>query len=134
VGTWGSGPFDSDYAADFVDQLEASDLDAQLRLVRDTLERMARSTGRVEDGAEAVAAAAVVAGQCPGGERYASAGDALKGSLVRFPAGLRPLAAAALTRALDEDSGMSAGWVSQDDATAWRAELEQVRALLDPAG
>ncbi|NUR89764.1 MAG: DUF4259 domain-containing protein [Nonomuraea sp.] len=132
VGTWGSGPFDSDYAADFVDQLNASGPSEQLGLVHDALERVARSADRVEEGAEAVAAAALVASQCPGGERYASAGGDLTGPLVRFPADLRILADTALARALDQHSGLSVGWVDPDDAIARLTELEEIRILLVP--
>ncbi|MFD9950579.1 DUF4259 domain-containing protein [Nonomuraea sp. NPDC059023] len=134
VGTWGPGPFDSDYAADFIDELHRADPDIQLVLVRELLERMAGSRGRFDEGAEAVAAAALIAGQCPGGGQYASADGALEGPLVEFPDELRVLAVEALSRALDEGSGMSAGWVDRDDAAAWRAEVEQIRALLNPAG
>lgn len=132
MGTWGSGPFDSDYAADFVDELNAAGSSAQLGLVRGVLERVANSEGRVDEGAEAVAAAALVAGQCPGGGDYTSAGGDLKAPLAAFPEDLRIVADAALGRVLDEGSGMSAGWVDQDDAIAWRTELEKIRTLLVP--
>jgi hypothetical protein len=118
MGTWGTGPFDSDSAADFVDALDAAGAEARLELVSSTLHRMARSTGRIDDGAEGIAAAALVASQCPGGERYAADDDAPTRPLPTFPTELRAVAAAALTRALDQDSGVSDGWVDPGDAAA----------------
>ncbi|MFE0150212.1 VOC family protein [Nonomuraea sp. NPDC059007] len=41
---------------------------------------------------------------------------------VRDLEDLRILAYTALDRVLNEDCGMSAGWVEQDDAMAWRTE------------
>ncbi|WP_407920910.1 DUF4259 domain-containing protein [Actinomadura logoneensis] len=130
MGTWGPGPFQSDYAADFVDEVDAASLEAQVELVSSTLHEMARSTGRIPDGAEGVAAAALVAGQCPGGESYATDEGAPKRPLPSFPTELRAVAAAAMTRALDRDSGMGDGWVEAGEAAAWRAEVERIRTLL----
>ncbi|GAA4064417.1 DUF4259 domain-containing protein [Actinomadura miaoliensis] len=133
MGTWGTGPFDSDYAADFVDRLDAADADARLELVSSTLHGMAQATGPIHDGAEGVAAAAVVAGRCPGGERYAAMEGFPTRPLPKIPATLREVAAAALERALAPESAMSFGWVTPEDAAAWQAEVERIRAVLLPA-
>ncbi|WP_405820525.1 DUF4259 domain-containing protein [Streptomyces sp. NBC_01390] len=68
MGTWGTGPFDSDLAADFVDELEGLSSGQIIDALNGALQRVADSGTRVDggDGVEAVAAAALVAAQVPG--------------------------------------------------------------------
>ncbi|WP_172639448.1 DUF4259 domain-containing protein [Streptomyces tailanensis] len=68
MGTWGTGPFDSDLAADFVDELEGLSSEQIIDVLHGALQRVADSGTRVDggDGVEAVAAAALVAAQVPG--------------------------------------------------------------------
>jgi hypothetical protein len=49
-----------------------------------------------------------------------------------FPVDLPKLAAEALTRILDDDSGLAANWVDPDDATRWLATLNRLHAALAP--
>ncbi|MCF2530797.1 DUF4259 domain-containing protein [Yinghuangia soli] len=65
MGSWGTGPFDSDSAADLVDVVGAADSDGAVALVREALDRVAGGRGR-HYGGEAVAAAALVAATCLG--------------------------------------------------------------------
>ncbi|MET9524527.1 DUF4259 domain-containing protein [Streptomyces coeruleorubidus] len=62
-GTWGTGPFDSDLAADFVDGLEGLASQQVINVLEQAFQRVANAGTRVEggDGVEAVAAAALVA-------------------------------------------------------------------------
>lgn len=68
MGTWGTGPFDSDLAADFVDELERCSPEQIIEVLQKALQRVADSGTRVDsgDGVEAVASAALVAAQVPG--------------------------------------------------------------------
>ncbi|MGN7136358.1 DUF4259 domain-containing protein [Streptomyces pseudogriseolus] len=67
MGTWGTGPFDSDLAADFVDGLEGLTHQQVIDVLERAFQRVTDSGERVDggDGAEAVAASALVASTLP---------------------------------------------------------------------
>lgn len=69
MGTWGTGPFDSDLAADFVDELEGLTRQQVIDVLERAFQRVTDSGERVDgaDGAEAVAAGALVASTLPDG-------------------------------------------------------------------
>ncbi len=67
MGTWGTGPFDNDAAADFAAGLDEAEPERRVAMVRDVLVRTFDARGLLTDADEAVAAAALVAAQCPGG-------------------------------------------------------------------
>ena len=67
MGTWGIGPFDNDTAADFAGHLDDAPPGEREALVRGVLIRTVRATGYLDEAQEAVAAAALIAAQCPGG-------------------------------------------------------------------
>src|SRR5512139_3091594 len=70
MGTWGTGPFANDEAVDFADYLEGVAEESRPAAIRAALEA-AVLEGGVLDGRRgdiAIAAAALVAAQCPGGE------------------------------------------------------------------
>ncbi|MFI7687280.1 DUF4259 domain-containing protein [Streptomyces griseoaurantiacus] len=75
MGTWDIGPFENDMAADFAYTLDETALDRREDLVRATLSRTIQTRDYLEspEGAEAVAAAALIAAQCPGGVRSVQA-------------------------------------------------------------
>jgi hypothetical protein len=68
VGTWDIGPFENDMAADFAHALDEAAPTERENLVRAVLIRAAESRDYLEspEGAEAVAAAALIAEQCGG--------------------------------------------------------------------
>ncbi len=68
IGTWGTGPFDNDAAADFAAGLDEAEPERRVTMVRDVLVRTIDARDLLTDADEAVAAAALVAAQCPGGE------------------------------------------------------------------
>ncbi|MEV3957011.1 DUF4259 domain-containing protein [Streptomyces albogriseolus] len=68
MGTWGIGPFDNDAAADFAAGLDEAGPERRVAMIRDVLVRTIDATGWLADADEAVAAAALVAARCPGGE------------------------------------------------------------------
>ncbi|MEV3914094.1 DUF4259 domain-containing protein [Streptomyces canus] len=65
---WGTGPFDSDLAADFVDELEGLTSQKVIEVLERAFQRVTDSGARVDggDGTKAVAAAALIASTIPG--------------------------------------------------------------------
>ena len=61
MGTWGIGPFDNDTAADFAGDLDNALPGEPEALVRGVLTRTVKATGYLDEGQEAVAAAALIA-------------------------------------------------------------------------
>src|SRR5262245_13461015 len=68
MGTWDTGPFDNDTAADFANALDDAEPEAREALIRGVLVRTIDATGYLAEADEAVAAAALIAAQCPGGD------------------------------------------------------------------
>lgn len=132
MGTWGTGPFDNDTAADFSDVLDdAASAGEREELVRGVLTRTVTATGYLAEAEEAVAAAALIAAQCPGGEPVETVYGP-KQSLPCFPQDLRELAAEALGRVLADELGLSGAWVDPADARHWLSSLKILRDVLDP--
>ncbi|MEE1761325.1 DUF4259 domain-containing protein [Streptomyces sp. SP18BB07] len=67
MGTWNTGPFDNDTAADFAGDLDDAKSEEREALIRGVLTRPVDVTGWLTEGEEAVAAAALIAVRCPGG-------------------------------------------------------------------
>ncbi|MFC8507407.1 DUF4259 domain-containing protein [Streptomyces sp. NPDC057411] len=135
MGTWDIGPFDNDTAADFsarVDEAAAADkaavLLAAFREVTETGDDYLDS----DFAAEAVAAAALVAAQCPGGDAVTTAYGPDE-RIPALPATLRPLAVAALDRVLGEDSELLELW-EESGGEEWKAGVLRLRAVLAGAG
>lgn len=74
MGTWDDGPFDNDTAADWCDDLQDADPSARPAIVRAVLTTAAINAGHLayQHAVEAIAAAAIVASQMPGGESILS--------------------------------------------------------------
>ncbi|MGC5412478.1 DUF4259 domain-containing protein, partial [Streptomyces sp. DT225] len=75
MGTWDVGPFDNDTAADWCGGLDDAAPEAREGMVRAALAETAGTTDYLDSDVanEAIAAAALVAAQCPGGARADSA-------------------------------------------------------------
>ncbi|MFJ4093911.1 DUF4259 domain-containing protein [Kitasatospora sp. NPDC089913] len=136
MGTWDIGHFDNDTAADFCAGLDGAAAGEREGLVRRAL-AAAAGTGAEEyldfdEAAEAVAAAALVAAQCPGGEPVTTAYGPDE-SLPVFPVDLRPLAAQALERVLAEESELAELWDETEDGPVWRRAVRELREVLAPA-
>lgn len=69
--TWDTGPFDKDTAADFAHALDDAEPEAREALIRGVLSRTIDATGYLTEAEKAVAAAALIAARCPGGEPVA---------------------------------------------------------------
>jgi hypothetical protein len=65
VDTWDTGPFDNDTAADFANALDDAEPEEREALIRGVLTRTVNATGTLVEAEEAVAAAALIAAQCP---------------------------------------------------------------------
>jgi hypothetical protein len=130
MGTWGIGPFDNDTAADFAGDLDDALPGEREALVRGVLTRTVRATGYLDEAQEAVAAAALIAAQCPGG-RPVETVYGPEQPLPVFPEDLRELAARALDRVLAGDPGLEM-WVRPADAPQWLAAVAALRDVLGP--
>ncbi|MFF3253931.1 DUF4259 domain-containing protein [Actinacidiphila glaucinigra] len=133
MGTWDIGPFENDMAADFADVLDETAVGEREKLVRVTLARTVQTQDYLEspEGAEAVAAAALVAAQCPGGEPI-STNYGPDEALPAFTADLRTLAVEALDRVVGEESELAALWDETFDGPKWRQSISRMRAVLAP--
>lgn len=130
MGTWDVGPFDNDTAADFCDGLDDAAADKREEIIRRALVDSVDTRGELDaDYAdEAVAAAALIARQCPGGEAYESAYR----SREPLPdlRGLRGLAVAALDRVTTEPSELLGLWTDAGGGGPWLAAIDQLRGVL----
>lgn len=136
MGTWDIGHFDNDTAADFGHTVDEAPSEKRADVLSDVLRRTIASTGFLDsdEGAEAVAAAALIAAQCPGGEPITTAYGP-KEPLPPLPVELRPLAVDALDRVLAADSELDELWAESGEAALWRAGIEALRTTLTaPAG
>jgi hypothetical protein len=135
MGTWAAGPFDNDMAADWCGDLDEAAAPEREGLVREALEAAVDEDEYLDSSVacEAVAAAAVVASQRPGGAKLVQssyAPDFLEqGESLPLPADLIGLARRALERVLGADSEWRELWDEGDPAEAL-AEIAALQALL----
>ena len=131
MGTWDVGPFENDAAGDFRDALDDADVDARKGIIRDTLVRAIDTTGYLDAdiSQEAVAAAALVATQCPGG-KPADVHYGPKQPLTDLTS-LRALASQALERVVSEPSELKELWGGSEGGP-WRATVDRLRNMLMP--
>ncbi|WP_327075020.1 DUF4259 domain-containing protein [Kitasatospora purpeofusca] len=135
MGTWDIGHFDNDSAADFCAGLDEAAAGEREGVVRRAL-TLAADTGAddyldYDEAVEAVAAAALVASQCPDGVPVTSAYGPDQ-PLPVFAADLRPLAAAALDRVVAEESELAELWDEGGEGAAWRRTVRELRDVLAP--
>ncbi|MEU2503614.1 DUF4259 domain-containing protein [Streptomyces sp. NPDC007863] len=134
MGTWDIGPFDNDTAADFSYRVDEAEAGRRADVLRAAFREV---TGTGDDyldadlSVEAVAAAALVAAQCPGGEPVTSYGP--KEPLGVLPVELRAEAVAALDRVVAEPSELLELW-EESDGEEWKAGIRKLRAVLADAG
>jgi hypothetical protein len=133
MGAWGTGPFDNDGAADFAGGLDDLSEDKRADAVREALTRAVEEADYLDgdDAAVAVAAAALVAAQCPGGDEVDSVYGP-KESLPQLPDDLRSLAAVALDRVLADDSELKDLWEEAGDEDQWHEDIARLHQVLVP--
>lgn len=131
MGTWDVGPFDNDTAADFCGDLDEAAAGEREGIVRGILTRVIDAAGHSEapESEQAVAAAALVAAQCPGGEPL----DPVYGPEEPLPdlTGLRDLALQALDRVMTDPSELMELW-AESDGGPWRAIIRRLQNVLLP--
>jgi hypothetical protein len=134
VGTWGAGPFENDAAMDFIGSLRDADPADRVGILSSSLLLALEQSDYLDadDGAAAVAAAAVIAltRSGSGGKDSGPLVDLQIGS-VELPADLLPLARRALGRVVADNSELRDLWSgsgSLDDDFA--REIQNVRQAL----
>ncbi|MEV4416395.1 DUF4259 domain-containing protein [Catellatospora sp. NPDC049609] len=135
MGTWDTGPFDNDSAADWCGALDDAAPGERLAMIRSALAGAADAVGFLDDraGVRAVAAAAVVLSQRPGAEPLTSpyAPDfLLDGGSVVIPDDVAALAVRALDRVAGEDSEWREMWEETGDAADALAVVRDLRTAL----
>jgi hypothetical protein len=136
MGAWDLGPFDNDTAADFSGQLDDAAESERENLVRGALTEVLDEDGYLDQdlASEAVAAAALIAAQCPGGTPVDTAYGPNE-PLPRFSAELRALAVRALDRVVTEPSELMELWeeVTEDGTpNPWHTTITDLRNVLAP--
>lgn len=132
MGTWGTGPFDSDMAEDFLDRLEGLSAAQRAELIDSRLGR-ALSNSSEELPGEVLAAAAVVAASLPSGrdlpwnEDYPGIDSWLGMEDIR---NLAPLAARALEVSFPPDGWFWRSWVDEEERSEARTVFETLRTVL----
>ncbi|MEV4638112.1 DUF4259 domain-containing protein [Actinoplanes sp. NPDC049548] len=129
MGTWGTGPFDSDMAEDLVDQLATLSAAQRAEVIEARLEKAVCD----ELSSEILAAAAVVAANVPAGallpwnEDYPGIASWLRPHDVGH---LALLADRALEVTFPAGGWFSRSWPDEDDRRESWDVLEQIRSVL----
>lgn len=140
MGTWDVGPFDNDTAADWCGDLDEAAPEQRATLIRDALSRVAEHGDEYldsDDAVEAIAAAAIVASQLPGGTAIdtAYAPDfLLEGGTVEVANDVPAIAVQALDRIVGDDSEWRELWEEAEESYQQAlASVQSVRATLEQA-
>ncbi|MFF6908176.1 DUF4259 domain-containing protein [Streptomyces sp. NPDC012389] len=134
MGAWDIGHFDNDTAADFGGRVDDAEPEKKADVLRAVL-TAAAGTGPqdyLDSGEEAVAAAALVAAQCPGGEPVTTVYGP-KDPLPPLPADLRPLAVRALDRVAAANAEPLDLWADAGAEAEWLAGIAALRGVLAAA-
>ncbi|MEU7305355.1 DUF4259 domain-containing protein [Streptomyces sp. NPDC007206] len=131
MGTWDTGHFDNDTAADFSHTLDEAPAAERESIVRRALLLAINTQGYLDSdiAAEAVAAAALVAAQCPAGDPVTTAYGP-KQPLPQLSPHLRDLAIRALDRAITQPCELLQLWGETDRTGPWREGIQQLRNTL----
>lgn len=136
MGAWAAGPFDNDTAADWCGDLSDASPPQREQRIRVALSAAADETGYLDSDVafEAIAAAAVVASQRPGGAdlvQTAYAPDFLEaGGALALPSDLMDLGRRALDRVLGQNSEWQELWSEAGEAAGALEQLGRIRKLL----
>ncbi|MFD9502403.1 DUF4259 domain-containing protein [Streptomyces sp. NPDC060035] len=133
MGTWHTGPFDNDTAADFGGDLDEAAWEEREPMIRGVIVRAASPVDFLGtyDGERAVAAAALVVAQHPEGESVCLNYGPSE-PLPELPADLRMLAVDALDQVVSDRSELAEQWAEAANWSKWRQEITRLRDLLDP--
>ncbi|MEU7030602.1 DUF4259 domain-containing protein [Streptomyces sp. NPDC046275] len=132
MGTWDIGPFDNDTAADFSYTVDEAPEDQRAGVLLTAFHEVTGVGDEYLDAdqsVEAIAAAALVAAQCPGGDPVTSSYGP-KQPIPPLPDALRPAAVEALDRVLAEPSELLELWEESGEEQEWKAGVLRLRAVL----
>jgi hypothetical protein len=140
MGTWDVGPFDNDTAADWCGDLDDAAPEQRAVLIRDALGRVAQHGDEYldsDDAVQAIAAAAIVAAQLPGGTAVDTpyAPDfLLNGGTVEVADDVPAIAVRALDRIVEDDSEWRELWEDAEESYPQAlASVQSIRATLEQA-
>jgi len=140
MGTWNVGPFDNDTAADWCGDLDDAAPEQRAVLIRDALGRVAQHGDEYldsDDAVQAIAAAAIVASQLPGGTAVDTpyAPDfLLNGGTVEVADDVPAIAVRALDRIVEDDSEWRELWEDAEESYPQAlASVQSIRATLEQA-
>lgn len=133
LGTWDAGPFDNDSAADFANDLDDTPEHERTALIRTVLTAAVENDSYLDldEGAPAIAAAALVACRLPGGEQFAPNGSGPEAPIPKLAPDLVPLAIDAVDRVLAANSELAELW--SEDMRAhrpWHTSTLQLKSVL----
>lgn len=136
MGTWDHGPFDNDAAADFAGDLDDAAPGDRPELIREALTAAADNADYLDSSVAcvAIAAAAIVASQQPGGPDVDSSYGPdflIDGGTVELPDDFVELALRAIARVLDNESEWRELWEDADGVDQAIGALEPIRAALN---
>ena len=133
MGAWDVGPFDNDNAADFAGDLDDTPEHERIALIRTVLTTAADNDTYLDldEGAPAVAAAALLASRLPGGGQFVPNSYGPKAPVPNLPADLVPLAISAVDRVLAADSELASLWSEDSRAQRpWHTSMQQLKSVL----
>ncbi|MFD1276391.1 DUF4259 domain-containing protein [Streptomyces kaempferi] len=105
MGTWDIGPFGNETAAGFANALDDAEPEACEVLIRGVVVRTVVAAGYLREADEAVAAPALIAAQCPGGQTVVATPCGPETPIPVFPSDLRTLADKTLARIASDEAG-----------------------------
>ncbi|MFC3835029.1 MULTISPECIES: DUF4259 domain-containing protein [Deinococcus] len=132
MGTWGTGSFDNDSAADFIREV-VEDGAVALREALEVVLDPDLDYIEAEEGSRAIAAAEVIAAITSGDHRNITDDDLLawvEGTDGRTLSDQREPALEALERVLGPDSELPELWEESDDRRDWQRDVQRLRASL----
>ncbi|MGW6443861.1 DUF4259 domain-containing protein [Lentzea sp. NPDC055074] len=131
MGTWDIGHFDNDTAADFSGALDDALETERETLVRSALTETIESDEYLDsyEACKALASAALIAAQLPGGTPITTS-YAPKKPLPVFSPDLRPLAVQALDRVVAPESELLELWDETEYGPQWKQSVADLRAVL----
>jgi hypothetical protein len=136
MGTWDVGPFDNDTAADWCGDLDDAAPGQRPTIVRRALTTVLDNGDDYLDSdvaVEAIAAAALIASQLPGGTEITSsyAPDFLfEGGRLELADDVPALAVRAMDRIAGDDSEWRELWEESEDGASALATVQQIRATI----
>jgi hypothetical protein len=129
---WDSGPFDNDTAADFAGDLDDAPESERIGMISDALAAAGSRDSYVdaERAQAALAAAALIARNLPGGEEFQSRSYGPDNRIPPIPENLIPLAAEVVDCLLNGENDVKVDLSASGKADKWFAATRRMRAVL----